>query len=70
MPPMSRIVSWMYAPDGRFGADPIAGRNALLVKSLEEALAELTKRFGPDVGEMEVSAPTITPASSAQWRTP
>ena len=23
-PPMVKIVSWMYAPDGRFGADPLA----------------------------------------------
>ena len=25
VPPMSRIVSWMYAPDGRFGAGPDRG---------------------------------------------
>jgi penicillin amidase len=56
MPPMSRIVSWMYAPDGRFGADPIAGRNALLVKSLEEAAAELSKRFGPDMEKWKLGA--------------
>lgn len=56
VPPMSRIVSWMYAPDGRFGADPVAGRNALLVKSLEEAVAELTKRFGPDAEKWKLSA--------------
>ena len=55
-PPMSRIVSWMYAPDGRFGSDPIAGRNALLVKSLEEALAELSKRFGPDMEKWKLGA--------------
>ena len=46
----------MYAPDGRFGADPIEGRNALLVKSLEEALAELTKRFGPDMEKWKLGA--------------
>jgi penicillin G amidase len=56
VPPMSRIVNWMYAPDGRFGPDPIAGRNALLVKSLEEALAELSKRFGPDVEKWKLGA--------------
>jgi penicillin amidase len=55
-PPMSRIVSWMYAPDGRFGADPLAGRNALLVKSLEEAVAELTNRFGPDAEKWKLGA--------------
>jgi penicillin amidase len=56
MPPMSRMVSWMYAPDGRFGPDPIAGRNALLVRSLEEAAAELSKRFGPDMEKWKLGA--------------
>lgn len=44
-----RIIDWLHAPDGRFGADPIAGRDALVVRSLDEAVAELTKRFGPDM---------------------
>jgi penicillin G amidase len=56
LPQMSRIVSWMDAPEGRFGADPIAGRNALLVKSLEEALGELSKRFGPDMEKWKLGA--------------
>jgi len=56
MPPMSRIVAWMEAPDGRFGTDPIAGRNAVLVKSLEEAVAELSKRLGPDMGKWQLGA--------------
>ncbi|MBS0282257.1 MAG: penicillin acylase family protein, partial [Proteobacteria bacterium] len=41
MPPMSRIIAWMQAPDGRFGADPIKGRNELLLKSLSEAVDAL-----------------------------
>lgn len=48
-PPMVRIIAFLTAPDGRFGADPVAGRNALLVKSLSEAVAELTRRLGPDM---------------------
>jgi penicillin amidase len=55
-PAMSRMVSWMHAPDGRFGADPIAGRNALLAKSMEEAVAELSKRFGPDMEKWKLGA--------------
>ncbi len=43
-----RVIDWLYAPDGRFGADPVAGRDAVLVRSLDEAVAELTRRFGPD----------------------
>jgi penicillin amidase len=43
----------MYAPDGRFGADPIAGRNALLVKSLEEAARGTLEALRSGHGEME-----------------
>jgi len=48
-PPMVRMIALLQAPDGRFGPDPVAGRDALLVKSLGEAVAELNKRFGPDM---------------------
>ena len=44
-----RVIDWLYAPDGRFGGNPTAARDALVARSLEEAVAELTKRFGPDV---------------------
>lgn len=56
MPPMSRIVAWMEAPDGRFGLDPIAGRDALLIQSLEQAVAELSKRLGPDIENWHLGA--------------
>lgn len=45
---LKRAIDWLYAPDGRFGADPTAARDQLLARSLDEAVAELTKRFGPD----------------------
>jgi penicillin G amidase len=44
-----RLIDWLHAPDGRFGVDPIKGRDALLARSMDEAVAELTKRFGPDM---------------------
>ncbi len=56
MPVLSRIIAWMQAPDGRFGADPIAGRNAILIKSLSDAVAELTRRFGPDMLKWNLGA--------------
>ena len=56
VPPMSRIIAWLYAPDGRFGADPLAGRDALLAKSLEEAIADLTKRFGNNLEEWKLGS--------------
>ena len=44
-----RLIDWLHAPDRRFGADPIAGRDALVARSMDEAVAELTKRLGPDM---------------------
>ncbi len=44
-----RVIDWLYAPDGRFGDNPTAARDALVGRSLEEAVAELAKRFGPDM---------------------
>jgi penicillin G amidase len=55
-PALNRIVHWLEAPDGRFGTDPIAGRDALLAKSLDEAVAELAKRFGADMEKWKLGA--------------
>jgi penicillin amidase len=56
MPPLVRIVAFVTAPDGRFGSDPIKGRNDVLTKSLAEAVAELGKRFGPDMEKWKLGA--------------
>jgi penicillin amidase len=53
---MTRIINWLEAPDGRFGADPIAGRDQMLANSLDEAVAELTRRFGPDMAKWRLGA--------------
>jgi penicillin amidase len=36
---LKRAIDWLYAPDGRFGADPMAARDALVVRSMDEAVA-------------------------------
>ena len=43
-----KLIDWLTAPDGRFGADPTAGRNALLLRSLDRALSDLGRRLGPE----------------------
>ncbi|HWF84048.1 MAG TPA: penicillin acylase family protein, partial [Vicinamibacterales bacterium] len=48
-----KTITWMNAPDGHFGADPIAGRNTILVSSLEQAVAELTRKLGPDMSHWQ-----------------
>ncbi len=43
-----KLIAWLTVPDGRFGADPIAGRDAVLLRSLDRALFELNRRIGPE----------------------
>jgi acyl-homoserine lactone acylase PvdQ len=45
---MKKIIDMLDAPGGEFGADPIAGRDRVLTASLEQTIAELTKKLGPD----------------------
>jgi penicillin amidase len=56
VPRLSRIISWLQAPDGRFGPDPLAGRDQLLEKSLDEAVAELDRRLGPEQDTWELGS--------------
>jgi len=44
-----KVIQWLTTPDGRFGADPVAGRDAVLCRALDLAIAELERRLGPDV---------------------
>lgn len=46
--PMREELDWLLSPDGAFGPHPLEGRDALLARSLTEAVEELTLRFGPD----------------------
>jgi penicillin amidase len=45
---LTTVIEWLQSPDGEFGADPIAGRDALLLEALATAVDDLTDRFGPD----------------------
>jgi penicillin amidase len=45
---LKRVIDALHAPDGRFGEHPTRARDALIARSLDEAVAELVKRFGAD----------------------
>ncbi len=47
-PPLLKSIGWLEKPDRRFGHNPAAGRDRLLIRSLEEAVSFLVKTFGPD----------------------
>ncbi|MCO6457243.1 MAG: penicillin acylase family protein [Pirellulaceae bacterium] len=44
-----RVLDWLAAPDGRFGDDPIQGRDQVLIRSLSQAMADLEQRLGPEI---------------------
>src|SRR5262249_20680067 len=44
-----KLIVWLTVPDRRFGPDPVAGRDALLLRALDRALAELGRRLGPEM---------------------
>ncbi|MEW6320867.1 MAG: penicillin acylase family protein [Acidobacteriota bacterium] len=54
---VKRVIDWLYAPDARFGDSPTAARDALLARSFDEALTELTGRFGPDLQKWTYGQP-------------
>jgi penicillin amidase len=45
-----RLVEWLTEPQQVFGSNGAAGRDSLVIKSLDEAVAELTRRFGANSG--------------------
>ena len=46
---LQAVIEYLEHPDGALGADPAAARNAILLDSLRDALAELSQRLGPDM---------------------
>ncbi len=49
----AKIITWLTAPDARFGTNPIAGRDALVLKALDKAVAGLRQRLGPDMSRWQ-----------------
>ena len=54
---MKKLLNWLAAPDGRFGDDPVAGRDRLLADSLQQAVADLDARLGPDMDAWRYGQP-------------
>ncbi len=46
---MKKVIDHLVMPDGKFGKDPIVGRDNFLIKNLNEAMEELTKKLGEDM---------------------
>jgi penicillin amidase len=46
---MKKAIDMLLGPDGDFGEDPIGGRDAVLLRALEQGVAELRQKLGPDM---------------------
>ncbi len=51
--PLTRVVEWMTAPDSILGANPVAVRDSLLRRSFNDAVAELSAKFGPNMARWQ-----------------
>ncbi|MEX1137041.1 MAG: penicillin acylase family protein, partial [Balneolales bacterium] len=54
---MKPTVDRLLSPDGQFGENPSEGRNRLLLESLEEAVSNLSSKFGSDMGQWQYGQP-------------
>lgn len=46
---MSKIIDWLIIPRIEFGEDPIRGRDSLLIRSLDDAVKNLTEQLGKNM---------------------
>jgi penicillin amidase len=56
---LERTVELMTRPDRRLGAEPASIRDFILARSLEEAVAELRERLGPDMAAWRYGQPRM-----------
>ena len=54
---MVKVIAHLTTPGGEFGDDPVAGRDAVLLGSLEEAVAALREKLGDDMDRWQYGQP-------------
>lgn len=47
--PIEKTIEFLTAPDGHFGENPTENRDALLIKSLEQGIQDISERLGPSM---------------------
>jgi penicillin amidase len=55
--PLSRTLQWLARPDSILGDRPVDARNFILFRAFNEAVADLRKRFGDDLGAWRYGDP-------------
>jgi penicillin amidase len=54
---LAQTIDWLTAPDGRFGSNPTAGRDTMLMRSFEQGVGDLAQRFGSDTNRWRYGQP-------------
>ena len=54
---LTKVIGHLTGPGGEFGDDPLAGRDAVLMRSLEEAVAGLPDKLGGDMDRWQYGQP-------------
>ena len=50
---MVKVVDWLVFPDGKFGPDPIEGRDKFLMDALSASVSSLNERLGTDISKWQ-----------------
>jgi len=50
---MVKVTDWLIFPDGKFGTDPIAGRDKFIMDALAASVANLNQRLGTDIANWQ-----------------
>ncbi|MDQ8160915.1 MAG: penicillin acylase family protein [Gemmatimonadota bacterium] len=48
---LAQTIAWLTEPDSLLGANPVVARDFILFRAFNEAVADLTKRFGPNIAD-------------------
>ena len=50
---LKNVIEWLVLPDGKFGPDPVKGRDEFVIQGLKEAVDALTKQLGQDMDKWQ-----------------
>lgn len=50
---LKRVLDWIMSPDGRFGNNPVSGRDNFLQESFEQSVSNLREKLGSDMSKWQ-----------------
>lgn len=54
----TRLIEWLHTPPSAFGSNPVAARDSLVLRSLDEAVGDLTRKFGANTAAWRWGQPS------------